>query len=161
MRQVDARIGLPEIPTELNRQWREARGRTNAISDLLGLPRVIEVAAAARPAGKANRNLVAQVDRAVAELDERLVDLQKTRQGSPLQDDYARLRLMLLQFRQRVLAKDSSEPLSRSLREIETLNRRLREPAGIIFRGGQAPEMVRGPNPAQTISKLRGLLMAH
>ena len=69
MWQVEARIARLAWPAGLQRRWRSARGRMNAISDGFGLPRVIvstpAVQASSRPDGAGNRSLVAHLDHAV------------------------------------------------------------------------------------------------
>src|SRR5262249_49137849 len=70
MGHIEADISQFEWPPEVRRQWRGVRERLNAVSDDLGLPRVIaRTPHLARVAGP-NRNLVAQVDRSVAWVDE-------------------------------------------------------------------------------------------
>jgi hypothetical protein len=160
VRQVEARVTRLDLTADLRRQWRDVRERTNAISDALGLPRVIVLVPAPRPAAGPNRNLLAQVDRAVAEVDELSVDLAKAQDDSRRRSIAGQLRLKLLEFRQRAIAQLTTEQLSQSLREIETLNQQLSESTGPIVRGGQGANVVRSPNPEKTIRKLRGLLFA-
>ena len=76
------------------------RDRMNAISDELGLPRVIVMAPASRPLTAPDRSIAAHVDHAVAWLDEFLAEsgprLRKTRTGSQFAADVTRLRNELL-----------------------------------------------------------------
>ena len=110
-----------------------------------GFPRVNLVRASERPGGPArivNRKLVAQVDRAIVALDEYLsqdgAGLKQTEEGAEFEGQIGRLRLDLLQLRQRSVAKESTGPLSPLFLEIESINRQLRErakPDSRIIRG--------------------------
>jgi hypothetical protein len=160
---IEARfLQLARTP-ELAGRWRPIRQQINAISDRFDRPRVIALKAAARPAVGVDRRLLAQADRATAALDEFLGKDPSTATagGSQYQDDLGQLRRRLLQFRQQVAAGEPIEALSRSLREIEDLNRRLGERAraeGRIFRGGPRVDARGLQAPAQAVEKLRDLM---
>src|SRR5205823_4351898 len=107
--------------------------------------------------------LLAQIDRAVAALDRFLIDgetsLAATAAGSQFRSDAAAMRRQLLQFRQQVAANEPAGLLSRSIREIEVMNRRLSDRAkseSRIERGGTRLDARGFLEPAQAISQLRG-----
>jgi hypothetical protein len=162
---IEARfIQLARTP-ELAGRWRPIRQRINAISDLFDRSRVIAPKAVTRPARGVDRRLLAQADRAIAAMDEFLGQEAATAAaiagGSQYQDDLGRLRRGLLLFRQQVAAGEPAEPLTRSLREIEGLNRRLGERArseGRIFRGGTRLDTRGLQVPMQAVEKLRELM---
>jgi hypothetical protein len=160
-RQVEALVLQPATPIDLRRRWRETRDRINAVSDVFGLPRVIQLVAGGQPPTRANPPLAARVDQALAELDRFLDDaapeLQQTAEGSRFQTRAGGLRLKLLSFRQRALAGEPVEQLSLHLREIEVMSRQLAETARTlrVRPGAGLPGF---QNPARTISQLRDLL---
>jgi hypothetical protein len=124
-------------------RWRGIRQRIDALSDRFGPSRVIVPRPIVRPVVGVDRRLLAQADRAVTALDAFLAgegsNLAPPADGSPYREELGQLRRRLLLFRQQVAAGESPEALSRSLREIEDLNRRLGERARAesrIFRGG-------------------------
>jgi hypothetical protein len=158
---IEARfLQLARTP-DLAGRWRPIRQRINAISDRFDRSRVIALKPAARPAVGVDRRLLAQADRAIAALDEFLGKGSSTATGSQYQDDLDQLRRRLLLFRRQVAAGEPIEALSRSLREIEDLNRRLGERArteGRIFRGGPRVDARGLQAPAQAVEKLRELM---
>ena len=105
----------------------------NALSDALGLPRVIVVAPAARPISAADRSVAAHVDHAVAWLDEFLYEnaakLRKTAKGTQLKTDATALRHELLELRRRAIGGEPAERLMRSIQNIERLNQGLSDRA--------------------------------
>jgi hypothetical protein len=145
-------------------RWQPIRERINGISDRFDRPRVIALkpAAANRPAGGVDRRLLAQADRAIAALDDfvnRPSSIQAAMNGGVrYQEELGELRRRLLLFREQVAAGESAEALSRSLREIEDLNRRLGERArseSRVFRGNARLD-TRGLEAAmQAVAKLR------
>ncbi len=162
---VEARIVRVTGTPELGRRWQQVRQRIDALSDDFGLPRVISLGPAARPSQGVDRNLVAQVDRAVAALDEFLAQagagLRSTDEGSEFEVGVGRLRLNLLLLRQRALAKESAGPLSRSLRDIEAINQQLSDranPDGRVVRGGSPLKAPGFRRTAEAVNKLRDLL---
>ena len=162
---VEARVmRIPGTP-ELARRWQQVRQRFDALSDDFGLPRVISLSPTARPAQSVDRNLVAQVDRAVAALDEFLAQagagLRSTEEGSEFESQVGRLRLNLLLLRQRTLAKESTGLLSRFLREIEAINQQLSDranPDNRVVRGGSRWKAPGFRRPAEAVNTLRELL---
>jgi hypothetical protein len=162
---VEARIvRIPGTP-ELGRRWGQVRQRFDALSDNFGLPRVISLAPGARPAQAVDRNLLAQVDRAVVALDEFLAQagagLRSTDEGSEFEVRVGRLRLNLLLLRQRALARESTGALSRFLRDIEAINQQLSDqanPDGRVIRGGSPLKAPGFRRTAEAVNKLRDLL---
>jgi hypothetical protein len=160
---VEARYLLLAGTPELAGRWRSIRRRMNAISDRFDRPRVIALKPATGPAASIDRKLLAQADRAVAALDEFLTKDPSTATagGSQYQGDLAQLRSRLLLFRQQVAAGEPIGPLTRSLREIEDLNRRLGKRGRAearIFRGGPRLDPRGLHAPAQAVAKLRELM---
>ena len=106
----------------------------DAISDALGLPRVIEPAPPPRPLSAASRSLAAHVDHAVAWLDEFLAvdapSLRKTTAGLQVQTDVTRLRHQLLDLRRRAIGGEPAERLAGPVQEIVGLNRSLADRGG-------------------------------
>jgi len=164
---VDAEIGRRGgTPAPVVDDWRRVRTRIVAISSALALPRVIELASASRPAGRSNRALVAQVDRAVIALDEFLAvareRLNATDSGAEFQALAARLPVGLLMLRQRALASEPTEQLSRTIGEIESITGQLTgntAPGTRVYRGEADLASRDFERPAQEISKLRGLMV--
>ena len=159
---VEARIARLAGTPELGRRWRQVRQRINSLSDDFGLPRVVSLVPAARPAKGADRRLLAQVDRAVVALDEFLsqagAGLRTTEEGSEFEGQVGRLRLSLLLLRQRAIAQESIGPLSRLLREIEAMNQQLSDrarPDGRIVRGDSTLLVPGFRGPAQAVRELR------
>ena len=70
MWRVEGRITRLEWRAGIERPWRDVRNKLNAVSNELGLPRVIELAPAPRPLAGPERAIAAHVDHAVAWLDE-------------------------------------------------------------------------------------------
>ncbi|MGP0069600.1 MAG: hypothetical protein ACLQGP_39120 [Isosphaeraceae bacterium] len=158
---VESRIVRIDGAPALRRRWRQVRQRIDALSDRFGLPRVIALGRAAGPARDVDRTLVAQVDRAVAALDEFLsrsgAGLRGTEEGSVFEAQVGRLRLGLLQFRQRVLAKEPVGQLASMLREIEVVNQQLigrARPDGRITRGTSTLKVPSFQSPSQAVSRL-------
>jgi hypothetical protein len=148
-------------------RWQPIRERINGISDRFDRPRVIALrpATAARPAAGADRRLLAQADRAIAALDEFLIRSPSngaaTAGGSQYQEELGRLRRRLLLFREQVAAGEPAESLSRSLREIEDLNRRLGERArseARVFHGNARLDTRGLQATLQAVEKLRELM---
>ncbi len=109
--------------------WRgQVRERMNAISDEIGLPRVIVMAPAPLPLAGVNRSLAAHVDHAVAWLDEFLADsgagLRKTLAGSQFAADVTRLRSSLsscavLAIRRRYRRETHQRPLGEEIERLQ------------------------------------------
>jgi hypothetical protein len=163
MWQVEAEIARMDWPAALRGQWRAVRDRANGISDDFGLPRVIEGAPGLRPAASSNRKLAAQVDRAVAWVDEFLTvvgpELRKTPAGAQFQVDTSRMRSQLLQLRRSVIANEPPERLSPLIREIEASNQKLLKHAGEVALNVNRVDMIaRFRNPALAVNNLRGLV---
>ncbi len=162
---VENRIArIPGVP-ELARRWGPVRQRFDVLSDDFGLPRVISLGPVARPAQGVERNLLAQVDRAVAALDEFLAQagagLRSTEEGSEFEQGVGRLRLNLLLLRQQTIARESTGRLSRFLRDIEAINQQLSDranPDGRVVRGGSPLKAPGFRRTAEAVNKLRGLL---
>jgi hypothetical protein len=145
-------------------RWQPIRERINGISDRFDRPRVIALkpAAATRPAAGVDRRLLAQADRAIAALDEFLNRSSSNgtaaAAGSLYQEELGQLRRRLLLFREHVAAGGSAESLSRSLGEIEDLNRRLAERArseARVFRGNGRLDTGALETTLQVVEKLR------
>ena len=158
---VEARIGRIAGAPAVRSRSRQVRQRIDALSDRFGLPRVISLTRVVEPAGDVDRNLVAQVDRAVAALDEFLsrasAGLRRTEEGSEFEGQVDRLRLSLLQLRQRAIAKESAGPLTQLIREIEAMNRQLlarAKPDGRITRGSSTLKVPGFQAPSQAVRKL-------
>jgi hypothetical protein len=173
LRKVSNHMGSVEVQIvrlagtpELARRWREFRQRIYALSDDLGLPRVISLVPAAPLAQGVDRKRLAPVDRAVAALDKFLSEAvpgqdEATDAGSRFRGDVAQLRRALLQFRQQVAANEPAERLSRSLREIEIMNRRLSDRArseSLISRGVTRLDARGFREPAQALEELHDLM---
>jgi hypothetical protein len=149
----------------LGARWRQIRQRIDALSDRFGPSRVIVPRPVVRPVVGVDRRLLAQTDRAMAALDAFLAgegsNLAPPADGSAYREELGQLRRRLLLFRQRVAAGESPESLTRSLREIEDLNRRLGERARAesrIYRGAIRLDARGLEATAQAVEKLRGLL---
>ncbi len=162
---VEARIvRIPGTP-ELTRRWQQVRQRIDALSDDFGLPRILSLGPADRAPRRVDRNLVAQVDRAIAALDEFLAQagagLRGTEEGSEFEAGVGRLRLNLLLFRQRTVARESTEVLARILRDIEAFNQQLSDranPDGRVVRGTSSLKAPAFRRTAEAVNRLRGLL---
>jgi hypothetical protein len=162
---VEARILRISAIPELTRRWQQVRRRFDALSDAFGLPRVFSLAPAERAPRRVDRILVAQVDRAIAALDEFLArsgaGLRNTETGAAFEQGVGRLRLNLLVFRQRAIGRESTEALARSLGEIEALNQELSDranPDGRIVRGTSSLKAPAFRSPAEAVKAMRGLL---
>jgi hypothetical protein len=162
---IEARFLPLQRTPKLAGRWRQIRLGIEAISDRFGRPRVIALKPVARPAAGADRRLLAQADRALTALDAFLAgegsNLAAPAGGSQYQEELNQLRRKLLLFRQQVAAGEPPETLSRSLREIEDLNRRLGERAraeGRIYRGGVRLDTRGLQASAQAVEKLRDLM---
>ena len=158
---VEARIVRFAGTPALRSRWREVRRRIDALSNQFDLPRVISLVRPAGPARGVDRKLVARVDRAVAALDEFLsqagTGLKRTEEGSEFEGQVSRLRLSLLQLRQRAIANESPGPLTQLIREIEAMNQQLvsrAKPDGRITRGSSTLKVPGFQAPAQAVSKL-------
>jgi hypothetical protein len=157
-------LQLPRTPG-LAVGWRQIRQRIDAMSDRFGPPRLIAPRPAAGPAVRVDRRLLAQADRAMTALDAFLAgegsNAAPPAEGSTFREELGQLRRRLLLFRQQVAAGELPEALSRSLREIEDLNRRLGDRAqseSRIFRGGVRLDPRGLEATTQAVEKLRGLL---
>jgi len=163
---VEARITRLAWPAALERRWRTARERMNAISDAFGLPRVLVSTAvvqpAVRPAAAGNRSLVAHVDHAVAWLDEVVgelsPDMRQTPAGTRFVKQTAQMRTRLLQLRRRAIANEPAEKLLKALDEIERMNQQLSDRATDLTRENRAGLATRYRNPAGVVTKLRSLV---
>jgi hypothetical protein len=163
---VEARIIHLAWPASLDRQWRTARGRMNAISDEFGLPRVIVSAPVVQPADRkapeTNRGLVAHLDHAVAWLDQVLAeqtpDLRQTPTGARFVNQTAQMRVQLLQLRRRAIANEPADKLLKSLNEIEQLNQQISDHASDLAQQKRTGLAARYKNPAAAVSKLRSLV---
>jgi hypothetical protein len=158
---VEARIVRLAGTPALRSRWRQVRQRIDALSDQFELPRVISLVRTAGPARGVDRKLVARVDRAVAALDEFLsqagAGLKRTEEGSEFEGQVGRLRLSLLQLRQRAIANESAGPLTQLIREIEAMNQQLvsrARPDDRITRGGSTLKVPGFQAPSQAVSKL-------
>ena len=164
MWQVEARIARLAWPAGLERRWRSARGRMNAISDEFGLPRVIvstpAVQASSRPDGAGNRSLVAHLDHAVLWLDEVLddlpADLRQKPAGARFAKQTSQMRTQLLQLRRRVISNEPADKILQSLTEIERMNHELSDRAANLNREIHPGLAARYRNPADAVAKLRG-----
>ena len=161
--QIEAEIARLGWPAGLRLEWRRVPQAPNAISEAFGLPRVIELAPNPRPAAASNRKLAAQVDRAVAWVDEFLTalgpELRKTPAGTRFQADTARMRRQLLKLRRSAIANDPPDRLSQSVREIEALNQQLVDRAGEVAGDVQGKDLIaRLRDPALAVNRLRGLI---
>ena len=159
---VEAKIIPLGWPADLQRQWRGVRERTNAISDDFGLPRVIVLGPRVARAAGSNHKLVAQVDRSVAWVDEYLAEvrpeLRKTPAGSRFEAKVVKMRRQLLEFRRSATANESTERLSREVREIEVTNKGLAGLARDLNRELRDDIVARFRNPAQAVNSLRGII---
>jgi hypothetical protein len=158
---VESRIvrmaGIPEVRA----RWRPIRLRIDDLSDQFGLPRVVSLGRAAGPVRGVDRKLVAQLDRALAALDEFLsqatAGLRQTEDGSDFEGQVGRLRLDLLQLRQRLIAREPVGQWTPLLREIEAVNRQLigrAKPDGRVTRGTSTLKVPGFQGPSQAVSKL-------
>jgi hypothetical protein len=158
---VESRIvrmaGIPEV----RERWRPIRQRINDLADQFGLPRVVSLARGAGPVRGVDRKLVAQLDRALAALDEFLsqatAGLRQTEAGSEFEGQVGRLRLDLLQLRQRLIAREPVGQWTPLLREIDAVNRQLivrARPDGRVTRGTSTLKVPGFQGPSQAVSKL-------
>jgi hypothetical protein len=163
MWRVESRISHLEWRAGLERPWREVRDRLNAMSDELGLPRVVETAPAPRPLTGPERAMAAHVDHAVAWLDEFLAAsgprLRKSEEGSRFLADAVTLRNKLLNLRRRAIAGERAERLAELLNVIEGSNQQLSDRAAALARD-DAPESIelRYRNSAEAVRKIRGVV---
>jgi hypothetical protein len=138
MWRTESRLLHVEWRASLEPPWRDVRQRMNALSDALGLPRVIVAAPVARPISAADRSVAAHVDHAVAWLDEFLYEnaakLRKTATGTQLKTDATALRHELLELRRRAIGGEPAERLTRSIQNIERLNQGLSDRAAELAR---------------------------
>jgi hypothetical protein len=145
-------------------RWQPIRQQINGISDRFDGPRVIALkpVAANRPGVDVDRRLLAQADRSITALDDfanRPSSIAAAMNGGlRYQEELGELRRRLLLFREQVAAGESAEAISRSLVEIEDLNRRLGERArseSRVFRGNARLD-TRGLEAAmEAVTKLR------
>ena len=162
---VETRIARLAGGPEVSRRWRQVRQGINDLSDDFGLPRVLNLVPATRPAKGVDRKLLDQVDRAVAGLDRFLSEggtgPAEGAEGSQFRSDAAALRRQLLVFRQYVAANESVGQLTTLLRNIDAANRQLNERARSerrIHRGGSRLDTREFQQPAQAVDQLRDLL---
>jgi hypothetical protein len=136
MWRVQGRVNRVEWKPALERPWREVREQLHAISNKLGLPRVIEVAPSARPLTNQERAMAAHVDHAIAWLDEFIAvsgpRLRKTDDGSRFITDAIGLRNKILNLRRRAIAGDPPERLALMLKVIVELNEGLADRAATL-----------------------------
>ena len=148
MWRVESRIIHLDWRVGFERPWRDVRKRMNAVSNELGLPRVIEMAPLARPLTGQERAVAAHVDHAVAWLDEFLSEggprLRKTQTGAQFLADVTGLRRELLNLRRRAIAGDPAKRLTELLKVIERSNRQLSDRAGAFRAMAPVPAL----NPA-------------
>ncbi len=143
--------------------WRQVRDRMNAISDALGLPRVIVNEPPPRPLSAMDRSLAAHVDHAVAWLDEYLAEnsasFRKTPAGTQFQTDAVRLRHDLLELRRRALENLPAEKLKAAVQEIVRLNDNLSERAlQMSPEAASTRKTATYKNTAEAVRKLGGLV---
>lgn len=165
---IQARFLQAARTPALAARWRPIRERVNGLSDGFDRPRVIAIRPAAprRPAADVDRRLLAQADRSITTLDEFASQVPAGARamagGLQYREELGQLRRRLLLFREQVAAGESVEALTRSLREIEDLNRRLGDRArseSRVFRANTPRLDTRGLQAAsQDVEKLRGLL---
>jgi hypothetical protein len=162
---VETRTARLAVGADWSRRWRQVRQGINDLLDDFGLPRVINVVPSPRPAGGVDRQLLAQVDRALAGLDAFLSEGScgpaEGAEGSQFRSDAAAIRRKLLLFRQHVAAQESVGQLAALLRDIEAVNRQLNARAASerrINRGGVRLDTRELQEPARAVDQLRDLL---
>jgi hypothetical protein len=147
------------------REFRQARERIQAIAETFQIPRVISPAAPGRLPAREYRGLTSQFDRAANELDSYLeqissfpdADAPAARLGSAV----FRLRLELLEFRQRMISSGLSPSLAPRLRAMQTLYREIAGRAGSdarIIRAAESPGRLRLEPVATALDALAGSL---
>ena len=134
--QVEGRISQLDWKAGVVRPWLSVKNQVSAVSDQLGLPRVIAVEPPARPLTGLARSMAAHVDHAVAWLDEFLAQteqgLRKSEAGIQFLADATRLRRELLYLRRRAIAGEPAARLAEPLKLIERSNRQLSELAATL-----------------------------
>ncbi len=142
-------------------RWRSVRREVEAITDRLGLSRVVEVTARAHAAPAADRRLLAQADRALIAVDTMLLASTPQGGGPAYRGELETWRRKLLEFRRQAAGGASSETLLRTLGEVENITRRIgtRSQSEVhIYRGGTRLDTRRLQAPAQAVEKMRGLV---
>lgn len=142
-------------------RWRSVRRRVEAITDRLGLSRVVEVTAREHAAPAADRSLLAQADRALIAVDTMLLANTPQSGGPAYRSELETWRRKLLEFRRQAAGGASSETLLRTLGEVEDITRRIgtRSQSEVhIYRGGTRLDTHRLQAPAQAVQKMRGLV---
>ncbi len=133
---VEGRISQLDWKAGLVRPWLLVKNHVSAVSDQLGLPRVIALEPPARPLTGIERSIAAHVDHAVAWLDEFLAQtersLRKTEAGTQFRADATRLRRELLSLRRRAIAGEPAARLAEPLKVIERSNRQLSDRAAAM-----------------------------
>ena len=158
---IEARIvsigGLPALRS----RWRYVRQRIDAVSDQFGLPRVISLSPTVEQVVGVDRKRIAQIDQSLVALDEFLSKTALSLRGSDVGTEFeiqvGRMRLDLLQLRQRVLANEPKGRLSLLLREIELTNQHLigrAIPDARITRGSETLKIPGYLIPSQAVTKL-------
>ena len=167
---VEARIAGDSGIRALQARWRRIRLQIDAMSDDFGLR--AWSTSSGPPSGRAGfkprrltGNWSPSCDRSIVALDEYLSQdgaaLKQTEEGVEFEGQVGRLRLDLLQLRQRAVAKESTGPLSPLFLEIESINRQLRElakPDSRIIRGDVTFKAPRFLRTAEAVDQLHQLM---
>jgi hypothetical protein len=159
MWRVEARITHLDWRAGIERPWRDVRDQMNAVSNELGLPRVIEIAPPSRPLTGPQRVTAAHVDHAVAWLDEFLAAnaqrLRKTEDESRFLVDAVSLRNKLLNLRRGVIAGDVAERLAELLKVIQESNQHLSDRAAALARDDPSGSLeARYRNSAEAVRRI-------
>ncbi len=142
-------------------RWRSVRRDVEAITDRLGLARVVAPDAVARPAAVADRRLLAQADRALIAVDSMILTSPADGGGPAYRGELESWRRKLLEFRRQAAAGSSDEALLRTLGEVEDITRRIgtrSQSEAHIYRGGTRLDTRRLQTPAQAVEKMRALV---
>jgi hypothetical protein len=163
MWRVEGRIVRLDFRASLENPWRGVRNQINAISNALGLPRIVELAAPPRTLTGQERTIAAHVDHAVAWLDEFFYDnrvsLRKTESGSQFLADVTGLRRELLALRRRALAGEPPPRLTELVTAIDRTSRQLSDRAAALARDGTNSSLEsRYRSSAEAVRKLKGAL---
>jgi hypothetical protein len=163
MWRVESRITHLDWRAGIERPWRNVRDQMNAVSNELGLPRVIEIIPPSRPLTGPQRAAAAHVDHAVAWLDEFLAAngqrLRKTEDGSRFLTDSVSLRNKLLNLRRHAIAGDAAERLADLFKVIERSNQQLSNRAAAVGRDDPSGSLEsRYRNSSEAIKKISDAL---
>lgn len=142
-------------------RWRSVRREVEAITDRLGLARVVAPEAVVRPTVAADRRLLAQADRALIAVDSMILGTPAEGGGPAYHGELESWRRKLLEFRRQAASGASNEALSRTLGEVEDITRRIgaRSQSEVhIYRGGARLDTSRLQAPAQAVEKIRTLM---